>query len=222
MASTLIPTPQFPNVPNEPGVPGLLRAAGAVNTIASTFYAVSRYINLKPSNTWGIFYAGGKKALEPDSFLAIQFKKDKRVSDYPQEQGAFASYNKVAMPFDAIVRVSAGGSVSERHQFLEKIDALAGSLDLLSLITPEITYPSANIVRYDYERHLNSGAGYIIADIYFREIRVTAATNYTASSSRINPTEVQDPAAAAAYNQGAVQAAPVGVPPPAYLLRPVQ
>lgn len=221
MTSTIIPVPQFPNVPQEPGVPALIRQVGAVSTIASTFYAVSQYTNITPFGNWGIYKSDGKtKALEPDSFIGVQFKKDRRISDYPQEQGAFASYNKVTMPFDAIVRVTCGGTLEKRSQFISTLDTLSASLELLTLITPEVTYLSANIERYDYHRQLGNGAGYIIADVYFREIRVTAATNYTVSNSKANPTQVQDPSAQASQNQGAVQPSPVTSTLSPYIARP--
>ena len=52
---------------------------------------------------WGIFL-DGDPVVVADNVLTFGFKKSARISKYPQEQGAFASYNKVATPAEPGLR----------------------------------------------------------------------------------------------------------------------
>ena len=67
---------------------------------------------------WGIWDQNGQPLLVADSVSDIEYAHDYHISDYPQEQGAFESYNKVQMPFQAKI----GFFVSQtRQNFLAAI-----------------------------------------------------------------------------------------------------
>ena len=80
--------------PNLPGVPSL-HSYNVPAAILST--GISFGVNALNSGKtgWGIYDdAGNNQVLFPDSFLSLDYKKDMNISNYPLEQGSFASYKQ--------------------------------------------------------------------------------------------------------------------------------
>jgi len=101
--------------------------------------------------------------------------------------------------------MSVGGSSLDRSNFLAALDAIVASTTLYNVVTPEHTYPNANVVDYDYNRTESSGAGMIIADLRLEEIRLTGQSSFSNTQS----TTDQDPS-----NGGQLSpSAPVSNPP---------
>ena len=164
------------------GVPALkipfkasILSAGAI--LAADF--ITSYFQQK----WGIYDSGGNLVLEPDSFVGIDYANNWRISDYPVEQGSFASYNKVSTPYSSTVSMSKGGTESDRTAFLSTLDTIADGLTLYTITTPEKSYINATIERYDYERRVHRGAGMIFAHIRLKEVRQSATVQYTNTRS---------------------------------------
>jgi hypothetical protein len=177
----------YPSVPDLPGVPPVLREVLApVALIASPF--VSSLLSLF-DQTWGIFDADGGKVLSPDSFLGIEFENAFNISNYPVERGSFASYNKVNNPFSCWVRIAKGGSVEDREGFLNSLEKLSKSLELYTIVTPENVYPNVNLEAFDYRRESDNGAGLIVANCKFIEIRQVIASYSSTKSPTANDTE---------------------------------
>ena len=188
----------YPNVPNVPGVPALPRDPLIVESTVEllTKDAVQGVLSGFPQ--WGIFL-GGVPVVLADNVVSIDYKQDWTISDYPLEQGAFESYDKVAHPFECKVRFSAGGDVTNRQNFLNSIANISGDLNLYNIVTPEETYTSVNITHYDYRRTAINGVGLITVDIWAIQIRVTATQQFQ---------NVQNPTSAAPQNSGIVQTTP--------------
>lgn len=127
------------------------------------------------SPQWGIFSGTGGAILESNSVLAVEYARDYNVSDYPQEQGAFQSYNKVTIPYLAKVTFVI---TDTRQQFLGAVEAAVRSLQLVSVITPEVSYSSANLTHYDYRRQ-KQNINLIDVTVWCREIRVAGQTQQT-------------------------------------------
>lgn len=195
-----LPVPQFPNVPALPGVPALARLAGTPVVTEINSLLISAGLGqlalgfAKP--VWGIFDANNQPIAVADSVRAVRFRADSRVSDYPQEAGAFQSYNKVQQPYASVVSMVCGGDEQRRANFLSAIDVAKRSTDLYSIVMPEVVYNNANIVAYDYRREQRNGATLIIADLHIEEIRVSATAAFD---------NVQNPASADPASQGQVQ-----------------
>lgn len=219
MAMDIIPKAIYPVVPNAPGVPALLRDVAKIADTATLGLlnisgALDGLIGAEPVR-WGIFNAFGQPVAIADSIISVEYRNGSRISDYPMEQGAFASYNKVANPYDVRVRMSCSGSQatgaifsngtgsSIRADFLAAIEAASRTLDLYTVVTPEATYTNANIEHWDYRREVGNGSGIIIADVYLREIRETATAAF------LSPKSV---GAADPKSQGQVQTFPVSNP----------
>lgn len=128
---------------------------------------------------WGIFGQGGQPVLVSESVAAVEYARDYAISDYPQEQGAFESYNKVQNPFQAKVTLL---SNQTRAQLLNALEAATYSLSLVSVVTPEVTYPSANITRYSLRRTSRSGVTLIAVDIWLEEVRQDAGTQLSSTN----------------------------------------
>ncbi len=130
---------------------------------------------------WGIFDAYGSSILTVNSFSDIEYARDYSISDYPQEQGGWESYNKVQQPFQAKI----GFLISTaRFAFLQNIEAVAASLQLVSVVTPEVTYTSANITHYDYRRTTRHGVTMLRVEVWLEEVRVTAGTLLGSTASQ--------------------------------------
>lgn len=145
---------------------------------------------------WGIFL-NNKPVITPDSVRTFDYKKEYRLADYPMEQGAFQTYNKVTTPYDVRISMTKGGSDLERQVFLGTAGIIAASLDLYDVVTPEVTYVNANIARFDYRRTSTNGVKLVTVDFYLTEIRVTVPAAFSNTAQ---------PSSQAAQNGGIVQA----------------
>lgn len=138
----------------------------------------------------------------PDNIVEFGYRNEWNVSDYPVQDGSFASYNKVNNPFEVTLRMTKGGSVSDRQDFLEQIDAIAGTLDLYQIVTPEKTYENCNVIRYEVSRRGVKGAYFLEeVDLVVREIR-TVDAQYTTTA--VNTANAKDASAVGVTNQGTV------------------
>ena len=188
--------PFFPNVPNVPGVPPLFRQPGlSFNNVQPLSADTIGTFGQPGIPQWGIF-RNGNPVVIADSVQSIEYRQDWQISDYPLEQGAFESYNKVSTPFDAKIRFATGASEQDRQDLLKSIEAIANTLDLYDVVTPERTYQSTNILHYDYHRTSYNGVGLLQVDIWLNEIRVNAVATFS---------NTQAPASADPVNDGTVQ-----------------
>lgn len=123
--------------------------------------------------------------LQPDSFIGYSYINESRLSQYPQEAGAFQQYNKVDTPFDVRVTMTKGGNVSDVASFLAIAESLpkATDLNLYDVITPERTYSSVNIARISHDHKPGHGANMVTIELYLTEIRVTASAQYANTTS---------------------------------------
>ena len=159
----------FPNVPFASGVPTIARSPH-VNYIAQSYLGVaeSYLINLLfPSPKWGLYDAVGDKLFDVDNVIDISYKRENRVSNFPVQGGTFASYNKVKLPYLSTLRMSKGGSITDRSLVLSGLEAACNSTKTYTIITPEISYIKANIISFDYKRTSNL----LIVDVQVQEIR---------------------------------------------------
>ena len=220
MPYPIVTVPQYPDVPA--GIPGV--PAALINPNPSAVYALSGGIGglppslsvfitsagrlsqapvnlpgIKNAVQWGIFYPDGiTPALSPDSIVSVELRTDRRISDYPQEQGAFASYNKVYVPYSARVRMTKAGSVAARSQFLAALESIKNDTNLYTLVIPEITYRSCNVVHYDFLRRAQTGANMLIVDVWVEEVSESLTQTFTntaapsgASQQSIGPVQAQ-------------------------------
>lgn len=179
-----------------PGVPALFDPGDAPAALPALLF--SDALNLFSSSLapqWGIFQ-GGAPIVTADSVASFDYKKDWTIGNYPVERGAFASYDKVEMPFDVRFRFATGGSAGDRAALLSSIAAVAGTTDLYDAVTPEQTFSNISIRHYDYKRTAMNGVGLLVIDVWAEEIRQAASTGMDST---------QQPSGADAVNGGTVQ-----------------
>lgn len=193
MPSIVISTPQFPNVPQLPGVPQIIRAAvGVVQSLLALTVqppgppgVLWHAAQVAPK--WGVFDSAGNAVIDPDSVLVFNYRKEWSVSDYQVQDQAFASYNKVAHPFEGIMRMIKTDTLATRGTFVTDCETVADSINLYAVITPERSYPSVNFLRHEMNRRQRDGAYTIEADMFFREIRVVQG-QYDTTGAAVSPT----------------------------------
>lgn len=157
------------------GVPQLL--AGFGNVVSNVTVLAADAVSLLGLNPhpWGV-YLDGSAVVEADSVVAFEYRQDYKIVDYPVEQGAFESYNKVQSPFTVRVTLTRGGNAQKRRQFMDDLDACISSLELFDVVTPEKTYLNVNAEHVEYRRTADSGISLITAELWLREVRVVGAT----------------------------------------------
>jgi hypothetical protein len=179
MPYTTTVVPKAPDVPFSNGVPAVFRdPTRVVFTIRLIEADVLTVLRTFGPPEWGVFSTAGAPVLIPDSIVAVDIRREWRISTYPVEQGGFQSFDKVQLPGDARVRMSVSGALA-RGPFLEQLDQVSKSLDLFTVVTPDAVYPSVNIIHYDYRREQRSGASLLSVDLWLQEVRVTAQTQFT-------------------------------------------
>lgn len=186
------------------------------------------------TSDWHIV-ANGSSALviNPDTVSRFEYRGETRISDYPVEQGAFASYNRVLTPFDIrMTMVCSGllldkargalgiGAISgalglgssqpmQKSDFIDTLESMRETTNLFDIVTPDRVYESLSLTHYDYRRETTNGATMLIVEAWFQEIRVTGSASYTSSNS---------PSAATPVSNGSVQTFPYGSNPTTALL----
>lgn len=194
-----MPLIPFPDVPQLPGVPAIPRLPSTIGGAIASVAAVASAASLQPADPyaatpWQITDDTGNPLVVPDSVVEFEYRGEMRVADHPVEQGSFASYNKVIVPFDARLTISCGGrGAMTREAFLSTLQSLRLSLQLVTLVTPDAIYPDCNLVHVDYRRTNRHGVSLLLAQLWFQEIRVTGvATVTTVQPSGASPTGVGD------------------------------
>lgn len=181
------------SIPKVPGVPNLASYAAS-----SILLMISDAVNLiigSQQNLWGIFL-DGDLVLESDSMVSFDLRQDLPISDYQVEEGAFQSYDKVQLPVEIRVRVSAGGDIANRQRFLQSIDAVMNTTDLYDVVTPEEVYVGYNFTHRDFRRQGDQGNGLIVVDLWLTQVRESAQSTFS---------NTQTPGAAGQQNTGNVQ-----------------
>jgi hypothetical protein len=191
----------MPDIPNVPGVPSLTDFAPNALSILTTDLISFALGGLE---IWGVYLLGIPVLPNMKSFVTFEYRKDWNIPDYPFESGAFQSYNKVQLPFEARVRITAKSSLSDRQLLLAEIETVAASTALYTIVTPERTFLNCSVSHFDVVKRSNSNAGLLIVDLWFIEIRSNTLANLLNSFlDTLNPTN------AAAQGLGNIQ--PVAV-----------
>lgn len=213
---TMIPVtmPTTWNLPSMQGVPCVLgnvaddvRAMGSV-TLGTMLddYQISSAASL-----WGIFDATGAQVLTAAHVRAVEFESAHVISDAPQEDGAFVSYNKVATPrrfllemlcdgsqtgsggLDSLVsqyspiaawgNMTGGGARMVRASFLATLAAMEDDTATYAVHTPEYSLASVNVVGHRYRRETRGGITLLVVQVMVVEVRCTATQSYATTAT---------------------------------------
>lgn len=165
---------------------------------------------------------GGTPVITPDSVLSLEWRGEERISDYPLMDGTFSSFNKVKVPYDLRMVMTcqglnyvqevlqsvtqqidqalgnlglAFGQPMDRPAFLQQLDAMLDDTNLYDVVTPDKVYKNVNLVSYNHAKKNDEGATMIVAELLFREVRVSQASFYdtpisSASESAATPVNI--------------------------------
>jgi hypothetical protein len=201
---------QFPNVPNLPGVPQVARSILA--PVTQVVIGAASIQNLLASasaapNIWGVFDSNGNQVITPDSIREFGTRAEWRVSNFPVQQGSFASYNKVTLPAEYSVRMVKGGTIADRQAFQAQVEMVAASLDLYTIITPEESYQNVNVTRYEITRKGAAEAFFVSVDLFFQLI-IQVGAQYSTTTTTPDTSNAASPSAQPNQSQGTVTAQP--------------
>lgn len=210
--SITVATPPFPNVPSLPGVPQLARSllvpTSAPPTIGTSATAGAIWQSTQARPVWGVFAqeangAVGPSAITIDSVMDLGYRQEYKISNYPVQQGQFASYNKVLLPFETSIVLIKGGNSSVLATFLQQIDAVIASLDLFNIRTDAKTYTNCNCQRVEIARHGTESSGKITAELFF--IQIVEVQSQYSSTQTTSTANASVPSAVPSTNTGLTQ-----------------
>jgi hypothetical protein len=200
--------PAFPNVPNLPGVPQIPRSLLYPPSLAPGLLTEAAQGTLYQATVaptiWGVFDQSGTRAIDADSVADFGQRQEYRVSNYPVQRGAFASYNKVTMPFECSVVLTKGGSVTDRNNFLTQVDAVVSSINPYNILTAEKTYMNVTATRAELSRRGAANAAYFDVELFFIQI-IEIEQNYGTTTGTPGTPSTADSSVASAVpsaNQG--------------------
>jgi hypothetical protein len=165
------------------GFPTLL--TGALTSFSNiTFLTTDLVSGLGYSNgsQWGLF-SKGRAIISADTVLSFAYKQEWVIANYPLEQGAFETYDKVSTPYDVRIRFVKGGSDSARSKFLSSIASIAGDYKLYDAVVPEAVYTSCNVRHYDFHRTSQNGLGLLMVDVFLQQVRLIASGGSSIASA---------------------------------------
>ncbi|HGI9864278.1 TPA: phage baseplate protein [Salmonella enterica subsp. enterica serovar Montevideo] len=180
---------------NEGNVLSAIRGGGVLGLINSV---------LAPS--FGIYYASGKdqgkQPFTPDSFVVVEVGAEASVSTAPVEQGAYTTFNKIQRPPELHVTFTVEGwtafsgavpnltnfSTTSRSNVLEILEKMRTTAGLYDIETPDKTWTSCDLVKYDYRTRSNNGPTLLTVTAVFQTILKTGEVS-VGSTDKKAPTD---------------------------------
>ena len=164
---------------------------------------------------WGLLNSDGSNALTPDSSFSFEFQQEWKIANYPLENGAFASYDKVISPYTIEYVAMKGGSEADRVAFLANATAVAASTNIYTFVTPEASFPTCNVAKWHYARTAQNGV--TLLKVFFSIVQInltgigtvttTASPNGASQSNggTVQPSQPTPPQSSAISNAGPPQ-----------------
>lgn len=149
---------------------------------------------------YGITGSDNTPIIEPDSAIEIDISADSTVNSHPIELGAFQAFNRVQEPISVRLMLACQGRQMPRATFISTLKSLREGTQIVTISTPDTTYPNMTLKSFGYKQAADHGAVTIWADTLWVEER---STNVTVSAP---PTS--QPQGAATTSLGSLQSAP--------------
>lgn len=182
---TLIP---YPDVPDDDGVPAVPRDGYFIASPVYLGATSTALVNaLQQTPQWGIYAASTSSTTGAQlgatssnanilSIGSVDFIKEMQVSDFPVEDGGFASYNKVEKAATPTVVLILGGSSADRQALISTIDAAVKSTNVYNVVTPDYTLTNCTLGKWSLRRAPERGANLVAISISLVEIRQVSAS----------------------------------------------
>ena len=153
------------------------------------------------TETWGIYTQGSNPSpvFDVDTCLSFKFGDTSKISDFPVEDGAFASYNKVLQAFQPKIKLLVGsskdGSISSQDRIQALLDKLYNevrSTNIYDLYMPEYYYEGVTVEKYDFTRTSSKGRGMLEVDITLMQVIQVSAQSTTVQLPKPKPKKAAD------------------------------
>jgi hypothetical protein len=198
------------NVPNAPGIPPMVRnvftdISRVQGVIAGVQNTIAFFKGRSPLPTWGIFDDKFNSMVDADSIVGFNVRREASIPNYPKQGGQFFNYDKVVLPFTSGVRISKGGTLTDRANLLRQLETLFASLGKFTIVTPERSYLNVNLGTYAVTR-MDKDQAFFLTDV---ELLFTEVQSVTAlfTNTDTDTTKAQNPSAQPTDNRGVVQPA---------------
>lgn len=182
-------------------------AAAAAGRTAETILEEFSVTAPKPINALPV--------IEATSVFRIGYMQEYTLPTNPIQDGSFATFNKIATPFEIQLRMVKSGSLLDRAKFLDDMERIGASLQLYRIVTPERTYQPVNISSCGLVREGAQGAFFFAeVDITVVEVRqVTPQYSTTQGDSGASTANAKDPSSLPTTNIGTLNSVtpPTGV-----------
>ena len=137
---------------------------------------------------WTLIDSKGETALTFTAFIDLDSRTESQVSEYPIEEGGFASYNKTESPRELRVTLGIQGDNTDLEQSLIRLEEYRKKALLLIVSTPSRLYKSMTLESYSYKRTQDENAGKLIVELVLKEIREVKTRVMTTITKPKNPT----------------------------------
>jgi hypothetical protein len=169
---------------------------------------------------YGITNSSGSAVVQFDSAVEFDVDADSAINSHPIEQGQFAAYNRVQEPIKIGLLLacqgktasSASGAQSIRTSFISTLKALRQGTQVVTISTPDASYPNMTLKRFSYKKTADRGAVTIWADTQWAEEQ--------SSNVAVSAPATSQPQGNAVINFGALQAAEVNAQQAAAIANP--
>lgn len=148
---------------------------------------------------YGITDASGNPIIQPDSVVEIDVSADSTINSHPIELGGFQAFNRVQEPIPVRLLLACQGKNMPRATFLSTLKSLREGTQIVTISTPDTTFPNMTLKSFGYKKTSDRGAVTIWADTVWVEER---SSNVTVSAP---PTS--QPQGAATQSLGSLQPA---------------
>jgi len=163
-------------------------------------------VNSVVSPGYGIYYASGekigKKPIMPKSFVIVEFTGDASISTAPKEKGKYSSFNKIQRPPELHLTFTVEGwtgfsgsvpnltdfTLSSRSDVLATLETMRTSADIYDIETPDTTYTSYDLTKYDYRIRADSGVTMLTVTAIFQSVVDTAEVTVSSDTSQAGTT----------------------------------
>lgn len=185
--------------------------AGLVLLTADALTVVQQFIN---GAQWGVFLNGkqvvGQNVFGLTGFIGsavgsvlgvgqtsqqdLEFEQRFAITTAPQEGGAFLSYNIVQAPYRVVITFNAGGTTANRAQLRAQVEAIVGTTNLYTALTPEGPITSLAAVGMAYRRHPED-VGMLSIGVIFAQVRPVGNTQFNTTQTPNSATGATAPIA---------------------------
>jgi hypothetical protein len=122
---------------------------------------------------YGITTATGAPVIIPDSVLKFDVRAGSTINSHPVELGGFSAYNRVQSAIPIRMQLVCTGKKMSRQAFLSTLKSLRNGTQIVTISSPDASYPNMVLREYGYEQTAEHGAVTIWADTQWEEERST-------------------------------------------------